>query len=163
MDEKDEWSLPMNQKQMGLFQKSQKQIKAVFSKLPCIKTCMTKFEFINSPIADNIGGKAGKKIDFEKVGDDFATQSENQISTANCRHTCDAQKICPEILPTNCDDFFGKKCNCTLYCKKTLKYLQQFVKDTAQIAEIEDLCSVIDQTSMVEIVSADAQKSILNN
>ena len=72
------------------------------------------------------------------------TYSVNQISTASCKSTCDAQQICPELLPSNCDDFFEKRCDCTTYCKKTLKYLQQFVKDAGAYAEIEDLCKVVE-------------------
>ena len=104
-----------------------------FSKLPCIKTCMSKLTFDQEPNQ--------KQISFENMEDDFIGQSNNQLSSSDCKYTCDAQNtICPEILPTNCDDYFEKKCNCTVYCKKTLKFLQQFVKDEVQIAEIEDLC-----------------------
>ena len=39
--------LPLNEKQSAIFTKNQKQIKAVFSKLPCIKTCVSKFEVSN--------------------------------------------------------------------------------------------------------------------
>ena len=68
----------------------------------------------------------------------------NQISTASCKSTCDTQQLCPEILPSNCDDFLENRCDCTTYCKKTLKYLQQFVKDATHYAEIEDLCKVME-------------------
>lgn len=71
-------------------------------------------------------------------------QSNAQLGTAACKHICDAQKLCPEILPLNCDDYFQKKCNCTVYCKKTLKFIQKFVKDDQQVAEIEDLCNIQD-------------------
>ena len=56
-------------------------------------------------------------------------QSINQISTANCKLSCETQKLCPEILAINCDDYWQKRCDCTLYCKKTLKFLSQFVND----------------------------------
>ncbi len=45
------------------------------------------------------------------------------------------------------------KCNCTVYCKKTLRYLQPFVQDAAEFAEIEDLCQVVDQAKEVEVLS----------
>jgi hypothetical protein len=69
-------------------------------------------------------------------------QSLNQISTANCKLSCETQKLCPEILAINCDDYWQKSCDCTLYCKKTLKFLSQFVSDQSQLAEIEDLCLI---------------------
>ena len=72
--------------------------------------------------------------------DDFVDQSNAQLSSQSCKYICDAEKLCPELLPFNCDDYFSKKCSCTVYCKKTLKFMQQFVKDEAQITEIEDLC-----------------------
>lgn len=61
--------------------------------------------------------------------DDFEDQSKAEISTLSCRSVCDTEKICPELLPSNCDDYFEKKCDCTVYCKKMLKFMQQFVED----------------------------------
>ncbi|TNV72074.1 hypothetical protein FGO68_gene13431 [Halteria grandinella] len=143
----DDPAQDLNEIQRALLTAPKRKIQAVFSKLPCIKTCMSKFQVSSGE------QQQSRKIAFERVDDDFGIQANNQISSADCRHTCDAQKICPEILPGNCDDYFNKKCTCTVYCKKTLKYLQPFVKDAKQYAEIEDLCKVIDQTEEVEVLS----------
>ena len=91
-------------------------------------------------MSSGIGDAPSLKIDEGE--DDFKMQSENQISTANCKLSCETQKLCPEILATNCDNYWQKKCDCTLYCKKTLKFLSNFVNDQSQLAEIEDLCLI---------------------
>lgn len=64
--------------------------------------------------------RKGGVMSYEVEESDFGLQSANQIGTTECKHICDTQKICPEIKTANCDDFFEKKCNCTVYCKKTL-------------------------------------------
>ena len=38
-----------------------------------------------------------------------------------------------------CDDYYDKKCDCTVFCKKTVKYLSQFVQDDQMVAEIEEI------------------------
>ena len=38
--------------------------------------------------------------------DDFKMQSDIQISTANCKLSCETQKLCPEILATNCEEYW---------------------------------------------------------
>ncbi|CDW77247.1 UNKNOWN [Stylonychia lemnae] len=136
--------------QSSFLNKNKDQTLMLFSKLPCIKTCMTKVSFSDEKHpSSNAQCKGNKAIEFESVEDDFVIQSISQLGTASCKHLCDAQKLCPEILPTNCDDYFNKKCNCTVYCKKTLKFIQKFVKDEAQVAEIEDLCNIQDQISLM--------------
>ena len=60
---------------------------------------------------------------------DFSDLSTAQISTESCKYTCNAEKICPELLPANCDDYFDGKCDCTDYCKKLLKFVSLFVQD----------------------------------
>eukprot|EP00347_Sterkiella_histriomuscorum_P023997 403332659 len=131
----------------------------LFSKLPCIKTCLTKVNFGGSNDKVQLKSdicKNNKGIGFESLDDDFDIQSTSQLGTAACKHICDAQKLCPELLPANCDDYFNKKCNCTVYCKKTLKFIQKFVKDDTQVAEIEDLCNIQDQISLM--VSQNGQR-----
>ena len=69
----------MGIERQGVPPRNQKHFKAFFSKLPCIKTCLTKFEVSSSPKfggdKESCGGgrKVPTKLDFEKVEDDFAT------------------------------------------------------------------------------------------
>ena len=46
----------------------EKRIQAYFSKFPCIKTCMTKID-----VSQKGPSRDSRRIDFEKVEDDFAT------------------------------------------------------------------------------------------
>jgi len=56
-----------------------------------------------------------------------------QISTKSCKYTCDPEKLCPELLPANCDDFYERRCDCVSYCKKMVKFVTQFVTNKDQI------------------------------
>ena len=115
-----------NEKQIDVIQKDLTEIKRIFSKLPCIKNCMSKFEVISSNTSANAiktSEVESLQINFENINYNFVHQSSNQISSSHCRQVCEAGKICPEMLPSNCDDYFDKKCSCTVYCKKTLRYL----------------------------------------
>lgn len=89
---------PLNLKQSSILRKSKSTVKAFFSKLPCIKTCMSRVEMTTAAAASEsssrgCGGEGGcssnstskpcvtrkesKKIDFERVEDDFNTQSSH--------------------------------------------------------------------------------------
>lgn len=140
MEDVDGFKIPQPIKNRPSHFKNKDVTLKFFSKLPCIKTCMTKFNF-----SDEKNKSSYKKIGFESLQDDFDQLSKSQHSTAACQHICDAQKLCPELMPSNCEDYFEKKCSCTVYCKKTLRFIQKFVKDENQFAEIEDLCQIRDQ------------------
>ena len=73
---------PLNQMQSSILKKNKQQVKAFFSKLPCIKTCMSRVEVVHE--SDNPPGcssskacaskpKESRRIGFEQVDDDFAT------------------------------------------------------------------------------------------
>ena len=58
----------LNKIQTKILQRNKTQIMTFFSKLHCIKTCMTKLHF-----RDDHGSVGSKQICFEKVEDDFET------------------------------------------------------------------------------------------
>ncbi|TNV85512.1 hypothetical protein FGO68_gene4870 [Halteria grandinella] len=168
------------------------ELQKFFSKLPCIKTCLTKYEVSSvgsknfqsqtqserqgkanpltgkpalsadqHPVIGNVAAlsiqptsqlpaQSSKSdqlgLQINRIEDDFKVFSTNQISTADCKLTCDAQKICPELLPNSCDNYMKGACDCTVICKGTLKFLSNFVADSKQVAEIEDLCNIANLT-----------------
>mmetsp|Transcript_42444 Transcript_42444/g.40690 ORF Transcript_42444/g.40690 Transcript_42444/m.40690 type:complete len:84 (+) Transcript_42444:1398-1649(+) len=73
--------------------------------------------------------KKGARLNLTYGNDDFEEQAKAQMSSKSCKYTCDRNKICPELMPTNCDDFYDQSCNCTLYCKKMVKFISSFIQD----------------------------------
>ena len=121
------------QEMLDLVEEEKRQrIIEVFKKIPCIKNCVGSMSLESSNrtmdyIYPDRNNNNSTRIIFED--NDFNLQSTAQLSTSDCKDTCDSHKICPEILPTTCDDYFNKKCSCTKFCKKTLRLMKDFVID----------------------------------
>lgn len=71
----------------------------------------------------------GRQIE-ETTKNGFSTVQSGGNQFDDCRVGCKPESVCPELRPSaKCQTRQVGMCQCTVYCKNTIKFLRQFVSE----------------------------------